>query len=234
MDGSDLTGAVVCENTHRPTPLLGRPEVGSLPAPAERPVQPRPVGVINRKTQPCNSLRRSTSAHVRRAKVRIDPLRQLRSPVRAQAVRKSSGVRLRPVDRLSDVRAEAHRVTSAGVERAKHVRVPGVDESPGTAATVTATPHVSAALPAADPVLTEIQSRQPRSGEGMPSGTVRAAQSGSPYHHTKQMDAMFGKSLRNGIFPIHLQENEFGKPGTGDTPPVPCRAGCRTTHARRA
>ena len=30
MDGSDLTGAVVCENTHRPAPLLGRPEVGSL------------------------------------------------------------------------------------------------------------------------------------------------------------------------------------------------------------
>ena len=30
MDGSDLAGAVACENTHGSTPLLGRPKAGSL------------------------------------------------------------------------------------------------------------------------------------------------------------------------------------------------------------
>ena len=114
---------------------------GRLPSPVEHPVRSRPVGVRNRKTRPCNSLRRSTSAHVRRATVGIDPLRQLRSPVRAQAVRRSSGVRRWPAGRLSDVWAEAHRVTGTGVERAKHVRVPAVDESRGAAATATATPR---------------------------------------------------------------------------------------------
>lgn len=142
---------------------------------------------------------------------------------------RSSGVRGRPAGHLSGVWAEAHRATGTGVERAKHVRVPAVDESRGAAATATATPHVSAALPAVDRVLTEIQSRQPRSGEGMSSCTAQAAQSSSPYQYTKQMDAIFGKSLRNRIFPMHLQENEIGKPGTGDTPPAPCRAGGRTT-----
>ena len=37
MDGSDLAGAVACENTHGPTPQPGRPEAGSLPSPSERP-----------------------------------------------------------------------------------------------------------------------------------------------------------------------------------------------------
>ena len=39
MDGRDLAGAVACENTHGPTPQLGRPEAGSpVPARAARPV----------------------------------------------------------------------------------------------------------------------------------------------------------------------------------------------------
>ena len=80
MDGSDLTGAVVCASTHGHTPLPGRPEGGSLPSPVERPVRPRPVGSQTRKMHLYNGLRRSTSAHFQRAKVRIDPLRRLRSP----------------------------------------------------------------------------------------------------------------------------------------------------------
>ena len=56
-------------------------------------------------------------------------------------MRRSSGVRCWPAGRLSDVSAEAHRVTGTGVEHAKHVRVPAVDESRGTAATATARPQ---------------------------------------------------------------------------------------------
>ena len=52
MDGRDLPGAVACENTHRPTPLLGRPEGGSLvpvrsarPATAGRGGEPQDIAV---------------------------------------------------------------------------------------------------------------------------------------------------------------------------------------------
>ena len=56
MDGSDLARAVACENTHGATPLLGRPERGSL-SPSERPVGPRAIGVRRRKTPSRKRLR---------------------------------------------------------------------------------------------------------------------------------------------------------------------------------
>ena len=44
MNGSDFTGAVECENTHRPTPLLGPPEAGSLvPGRVARPAPDGPA-----------------------------------------------------------------------------------------------------------------------------------------------------------------------------------------------
>ena len=50
MAGSDLAGAVACENTHGLTPPLGREKVGSLPSLSGRPVQPRLIGMRSRKT----------------------------------------------------------------------------------------------------------------------------------------------------------------------------------------
>ena len=94
-----------CEYTHGPTPQLGRPKVGSLPSPSVRPVQARPAGARRRRLWPCEDLRRDSGAHVQGARVRIDPLRRLRSPVRTQAVRRSSVVCAR----------ETHRLPSSGV-----------------------------------------------------------------------------------------------------------------------
>ena len=51
MAGSDPAGGRACENTHAPTPSLGRPWAGSLPSPPHRPVWPRPAGQLRRKTQ---------------------------------------------------------------------------------------------------------------------------------------------------------------------------------------
>ena len=51
MAGSDPAGGSACENTHAPTPSLGRPRAGSLPSPPHRPVWPRPAGQLRRKTQ---------------------------------------------------------------------------------------------------------------------------------------------------------------------------------------
>ena len=51
MAGSDPAGGRACENTHAPTPSLGRPRAGSLPYPTHRPVWPRPAGPLRRKTR---------------------------------------------------------------------------------------------------------------------------------------------------------------------------------------
>ena len=57
MAGSDPAGGRACENTHAPTPSLGRPRAGSLPSPPERPVWPRPAGPLRRKTLPPRRIR---------------------------------------------------------------------------------------------------------------------------------------------------------------------------------
>ena len=81
MDGSDpRERGQGCANALGPAPAPGPRTGGSLPSPVDRPVRPRPVGSQTRKMHLCNGLRRITSAHFRRAKVRIDPLRRLRSP----------------------------------------------------------------------------------------------------------------------------------------------------------
>ena len=48
MAGSDPAGGRACENTHAPTPSLGRPRAGSLPSRSARLVRPRRPGSTRR------------------------------------------------------------------------------------------------------------------------------------------------------------------------------------------
>ena len=48
MTGSDPAGGSACENTHAPTPSLGRPRAGSLPFRSARPDVPRRPGSTGR------------------------------------------------------------------------------------------------------------------------------------------------------------------------------------------
>ena len=67
MVGSDPAGGRACENTHAPTPSLGRPRAGSLPSPPERPVSPRLAGLRKHKTLPHQRIRGGSRVNPGRA-----------------------------------------------------------------------------------------------------------------------------------------------------------------------
>ena len=70
--GSDPRGrGRGCANAPGPEPVAGPRTAGSLPAPSDRTLRPRPPGTARRKTFARSSFRRPAGAHVRSAGVRI-------------------------------------------------------------------------------------------------------------------------------------------------------------------
>ena len=83
LAGSDPRGrGRRCANAHGPEPVAGPRTAGSLPAPPERSLRPRPPGTARRKTFARSSFRRPAGAHRLSAEVRIGPPRRLRARVR--------------------------------------------------------------------------------------------------------------------------------------------------------
>ncbi len=75
-----------CANAHGPEPAAVTRTAGSLPAPSERALRPRPSGTTRRKTFARYGYRRPAGAHVRSAGVRIGTLCRFRGPVRLYVV----------------------------------------------------------------------------------------------------------------------------------------------------
>ena len=81
--GSDPRGrGRGCANAHGLEPVAVPRTAGSLPAPPERALQPRPARTARRKTFACNSIRRIAGAHVQSDGVRIGTPCRLRGRVR--------------------------------------------------------------------------------------------------------------------------------------------------------